>query len=141
MDFNISNNINRDVNINVGSTLLNTSNNNIDSEDNNLSKSDIKSESKYDNDNFFISKDDNLNMLDKNINKNSKKRKRKEKCKCCNIKLSILETEIVCRCGYKFCNKHRLPENHKCGYDYKIDGKEKIKHKNPKIINDKLNRI
>ena len=27
---------------------------------------------------------------------------------------------IECRCGKKFCMKHRLPEKHMCNFDYKI---------------------
>tara|TARA_Y100000996_G_C22416523_1_gene599550 strand:+ start:73 stop:267 length:195 start_codon:yes stop_codon:yes gene_type:complete len=41
----------------------------------------------------------------------------KEKCHICKKKLKL--TDMKCRCGYKFCSSHRLPEQHNCTYDFK----------------------
>ena len=42
-------------------------------------------------------------------------------CRCdfseCNKKLKLSDME--CRCGKRFCVKHRLPEDHFCCIDYK----------------------
>lgn len=46
------------------------------------------------------------------------------KCAKCNRRLNI--TAIVCRCGDKFCAKHRLAELHDCSYDYKKEGREHL---------------
>lgn len=45
--------------------------------------------------------------------------KKNKKCSFegCNKKLKI--TSIKCRCGMKFCDKHRLPETHSCSFDFK----------------------
>tara|TARA_Y100001972_G_C7428374_1_gene220781 strand:- start:282 stop:404 length:123 start_codon:yes stop_codon:yes gene_type:complete len=36
--------------------------------------------------------------------------------------------------------KHKLPEKHKCDFDYKNNAKDNIKINNPKIINDKFEK-
>lgn len=42
-------------------------------------------------------------------------------CRCdfpeCRKKLKLSDME--CRCGKRFCLKHRLPEDHACSIDYK----------------------
>ena len=42
-------------------------------------------------------------------------------CRCnfpeCRKKLKLSDME--CRCGKRFCLKHRLPEDHVCSIDYK----------------------
>ena len=42
-------------------------------------------------------------------------------CRCdfseCKKKLKLSDME--CRCGKRFCLKHRLPEDHMCSIDYK----------------------
>ena len=35
----------------------------------------------------------------------------------CKKKLKLSDTP--CRCEMRFCAKHRLPEHHDCGYDFK----------------------
>lgn len=39
---------------------------------------------------------------------------------------------FVCRCEKQFCDIHRMPETHKCTYDYKTHGRN--------ILNNSLNR-
>ena len=46
----------------------------------------------------------------------------------CKKKLDLVPFE--CKCKLKFCKKHRLPEAHKCTYDFKKNGRELLK-KNP----------
>ena len=46
-----------------------------------------------------------------------------------------------CKCSKCFCIEHLLPEKHNCTFDFKKDGKEKIKQNNPRIINDKIIKI
>jgi predicted nucleic acid binding AN1-type Zn finger protein len=53
-----------------------------------------------------------------------KEQKDRKRCFDCNKKVGLLGTE--CKCSYVFCNSHRLPENHKCSFDYKIGGKKKL---------------
>lgn len=63
---------------------------------------------------------------------------KKSKCNYCGKKLGLIEYD--CRCGKKFCIKHRMPEEHNCEYNYKDDKKDLIK-RNPKIVNDKIIKI
>ena len=49
----------------------------------------------------------------------------------CNKKLASADEIIgLCKCNNLYCVKHRMPENHKCTYCYKID--------KDKFINDNL---
>ena len=44
--------------------------------------------------------------------------------KKCNKKLKL--TDHPCRCGYIYCSKHRLPEQHNCSINYKEVNKESL---------------
>ncbi len=48
-----------------------------------------------------------------------------KRCFDCNKKLGLLGIE--CKCGYVYCNSHRLPESHSCEFDHKANGKDKLK--------------
>ncbi len=45
----------------------------------------------------------------------------KMRCQTCRKKLTL--TASLCRCGCKFCDLHRLPEDHSCTYDYTTEGR------------------
>ena len=49
----------------------------------------------------------------------------KEGCKK-KIKLSE-QISNKCKCNFIFCKKHRLPVNHECKHNFKIEGIEKEK--------------
>ena len=58
-----------------------------------------------------------------------KKDNRNERQRChfdgCRTKLRLIDMHQECRCQNRYCSKHRLPESHKCTYDYgKIDVEE-----------------
>lgn len=36
----------------------------------------------------------------------------------CNKKLTLMDQELKCRCGYIYCPLHRLPESHTCSFDF-----------------------
>ena len=58
----------------------------------------------------------------------------------CVKKLKL--TDMKCRCGYTYCSLHRLPENHKCTFDYKLKQDQIIKLKEEmKCVNEKLIKI
>ena len=63
----------------------------------------------------------------------------KEICWICQKGTGILG--YSCKCGYTFCKKHRLPENHSCDFDFVNEGKELIKKNNPSLKKDKLEKI
>ena len=45
------------------------------------------------------------------------------------------------KCGDKFCNSHRHPEEHQCTFDHKHQQQNLLRDKNPKIISDKITKI
>jgi predicted nucleic acid binding AN1-type Zn finger protein len=63
-----------------------------------------------------------------------------KRCNQCNKKTGVMEYK--CRCGKQFCISHLQAEKHNCNFDYKTDGKEKIKRENDVgILCDKMIRI
>jgi len=62
-----------------------------------------------------------------------------EKCWNCKKKMGIIV--FKCKCEKVFCAKCRYPEVHKCDYDYKSEGRKKIKDDNPIVKGEKINRI
>jgi len=64
----------------------------------------------------------------------------KTRCTKCNKKLGIMI--YICKCDKQFCISHLQAEEHQCTYDYKIDGKDKIKKEiDVGKLSDKLERI
>jgi hypothetical protein len=57
----------------------------------------------------------------------------------CNKKLKL--TDFPCRCNKLFCCIHRLPENHKCDYNFKENGKNKLRLDNPICSGEKIIKI
>lgn len=45
---------------------------------------------------------------------------------------------VECKCGYVFCNMHRIAEEHDCKVDYKQLGQAKISRQNEKVVSRKL---
>ena len=57
----------------------------------------------------------------------------------CNKKIKL--TSFPCKCEKIFCDKHRLPEAHKCTYDFKTFGKNLLIKNNPVVIKSKVIKI
>ena len=49
------------------------------------------------------------------------------RCAHCNKKAGL--TAIECRCGIKYCSKHRYAEDHACTYDYKGNARKELEDK------------
>jgi hypothetical protein len=60
----------------------------------------------------------------------------KERCGYCEKKLNIINYK--CKCEKVFCSKCRMPEEHKCDYDYK--DRSELQKKLIKIVASKINR-
>merc|ERR1712066_830715 len=61
---------------------------------------------------------------------------KKRRCLICKCKIGL--TGFECRCGGLFCSTHRYADAHNCTFDYKEDGKEKIRKANQKCEDDKI---
>jgi hypothetical protein len=48
---------------------------------------------------------------------------------------------IECRCGFVYCNTHRLPEEHKCSFNHKEAAKKKLEKEIVKVYNGKIEGI
>jgi len=64
---------------------------------------------------------------------------------CINLQFTLI-TFLTCffvsaRCGGNFCSLHRYAETHRCGFDYKLEGRRVIEQNNPLITADKLPKI
>lgn len=58
-------------------------------------------------------------------------------CAICNKKLKLINN-FKCKCGFHFCKLHKFPEEHKCTFNYKLEGKTLLEKSNPLIKCDKL---
>ncbi len=58
------------------------------------------------------------------------------RCKKCNKKCSL--DNYKCKCNEIFCLNHRLPFDHNCNYNYKIEQMKKIENNNPIVKPIKL---
>jgi predicted nucleic acid binding AN1-type Zn finger protein len=57
-------------------------------------------------------------------NKMKKVKKKKKRCNQPECKKKLTLTDMPCRCQQCFCNKHRLPEQHKCNFNFKSENNE-----------------
>jgi predicted nucleic acid binding AN1-type Zn finger protein len=60
------------------------------------------------------------------------------RCIACNVKLTLVNQAIACRCNNLFCSKHLFPENHQCKFDYKEYGRKILVENNPGIFITKV---
>jgi hypothetical protein len=79
--------------------------------------------------------------IKKETEREIKKENKREKIRCavCNRKISM--TYIECRCGGKYCGRHRYANEHACAHNYKRDRDEKIRKENPIVKKQKLEKI
>jgi hypothetical protein len=62
---------------------------------------------------------------------------KQKRCGCCTKKLAI--TDFTCdKCKTRFCLSHRLPEEHKCGHDYKAAGQQQLTNQLVAAVADKV---
>jgi len=71
--------------------------------------------------------------------RNGENKSADSKCNKCNKKLGL--TAIRCRCGLKFCAKHRYSDQHECTFDYKTHGRKALEENNPQVIGSKLQAL
>jgi len=63
-------------------------------------------------------------------------------CDYCKIKKLSGLFSFSCKCNYKnLCSKCRYPDDHKCAFDYREQGKIELNKQNPKIKGEQLEKI
>ena len=70
--------------------------------------------------------------------------KRPKRCQMLNCKKRLLLTDMKCRCDNFFCGLHRLPEQHKCSFNFKNENCKKGKQEiidSLKCVNEKIEKI
>ncbi len=63
------------------------------------------------------------------------------RCNICNIKVKIDGWNCKCNKTLLFCNKHRLPFDHNCTFNFKKVHEDKLKIDNIKCIKEKIIQI
>ena len=64
------------------------------------------------------------------------------KCLYCKIRKISSIFSYSCKCGLKnLCQYCKMPEDHKCTFDFIKEGRDKLEKDNPIVISDKLNKI
>lgn len=38
----------------------------------------------------------------------------------CRRRLALSDESVPCKCGRKFCGRHRFYDKHDCGFDYRV---------------------
>jgi len=73
----------------------------------------------------------------------AKKKSSKIRCSYEGCRKKLLLSDFACKCENRFCQLHRLPEDHKCKIDYKTKEKERLKKRllSEKTVADKVIRI
>ena len=59
---------------------------------------------------------------------------------CFNCKKKLKIINFKCKCNHIFCEKCKYPY-HNCSFNYQEEYKKKLIMQNPKITNDKINKI
>lgn len=89
-----------------------------------------------------LKNDDSPTIANNTPSSKSKKtssKPKKRRCLICKCKIGL--TGFECRCGGLFCSTHRYADAHNCNFDYKEDGREKIRKANQKCEDDKIQRF
>lgn len=82
---------------------------------------------------------ENSSVATPSSTKSTPSKPKKRKCQMCKKKIGL--TGFECRCGKLFCSTHRYADIHDCTFDYKEDGREKIRKANPTCTDDKITRF
>ena len=59
-------------------------------------------------------------------------------CSKCRKRTIII---FNCKCEKDFCSRCKYPEDHNCTFDYKAAQRERLRINNPKVINNKIDKI
>jgi predicted nucleic acid binding AN1-type Zn finger protein len=63
-----------------------------------------------------------------------------KRCNCCRKKLML--SDLACsKCCTRFCNAHRMPELHKCGFDFRKEGRDRLEQQLVKVVADRVEKI
>jgi len=62
------------------------------------------------------------------------------RCAKCGKRLALTE-QYECRCGLKYCSRHRYAEEHSCQFDYQKEQQAKLRAGNPSLERSKLPKI
>ena len=62
-----------------------------------------------------------------------------KQCNVCKKRLSL--TAMECRCGLKFCQSHRYPDQHECTYDYKTESRKALAKQLVGVAHEKFQRM
>jgi predicted nucleic acid binding AN1-type Zn finger protein len=74
---------------------------------------------------------------------NVEKKSSKPRCSFEGCKKKLKLTDLECTCQQRYCQLHRLPEDHKCSFDFGKKEKELLKNKllSEKTVAEKIIRI
>jgi predicted nucleic acid binding AN1-type Zn finger protein len=61
--------------------------------------------------------------------------------RCFSCSRRVGPVKFLCRCGYSFCSKHRLSEEHACSFDHSQDGRRRLAQDNPQVVAEKVAKI
>lgn len=79
-------------------------------------------------------------VIETDVSASEIKIKRENRCFCCSKKLAL--SDFACgKCNIRYCGKHRLPELHQCGHDFRAAGAEQLKQQLTRVVANKIDQI
>jgi len=67
------------------------------------------------------------------LNPPAPKKAQRPRCAKCGKRLALTE-QYECRCGLKYCTRHRYAEEHSCQFDYQKEQQHKLRQTNPNSL-------
>jgi hypothetical protein len=77
-----------------------------------------------------------MTIVEKPLERSDKPKKARCAHYECNIKLGLMGFD--CKCGFKYCASHRLPESHNCDFDHKSADKAVLAKQLVRCVGDKM---
>jgi len=63
------------------------------------------------------------------------------RCSHADCRVKLMLTDMACKCESRFCSMHRMPESHKCTFDFKAAGRAQLEKALVKVTSSCLERI
>ena len=75
------------------------------------------------------------------VSLHSPKIEKKKYCSFIDCKKKLKLTDMKCRCGSRYCSKHRISSDHNCTFNYKNHERSLLEKNNQQVIGEKVTKI
>ena len=75
------------------------------------------------------------------VSLHSPKIEKKKSCCFVGCRKRLMLTDMKCRCGSRYCSKHRISSDHNCTFNYKNHERNLLEKNNQQVIGEKVTKI